>query len=334
MTDDVWWSQSPPLRQAAVPSVNPQVTGVGPGVGDLQDGFFIRRARFVADGTVFTQLDFKVEFDFENYNSIAFDESFVGARSLPYVGMVRLGQMHVPFGLEAYTSSRFLPMLERSAQFDAFYQEFAPGVFTNTTFLDDRLTTQHMFHRIDNFQQFVGASFEDGKYAYSGRVSGLPVYEDDGRYLVHLGLAYQFRKGSPPADFSGGTTLPTVPAPDVTTNTDLFRFRARPGLRDAVGLQGDGARVVDTGNIIASHAQAVNAEFMTYCGPFWAQAEAIATWVSDAVYPAATAGTPRGMLTYWGAYMMVGYFLTGETRGYDKPMGKYGRVVPLRNFAL
>jgi phosphate-selective porin OprO/OprP len=165
-------------------------------------------------------------------------------------------------------------------------------------------------------------------------VSGLPVYEDDGRYLLHLGLAYQWRKGSPPADFNGGTVLPNTPDPAVTTNTDLFRFRARPGERDAVGLQGDGVRVVDTGNIIATRAQAVNAEFMAYCGPFWVQAEATATGVSDAVFPAAAGGTPRGMLTYWGAYAMVGYFLTGENRGYDKPMGKYGRVVPRRNFAL
>src|SRR4051794_2532753 len=135
-------------------------------------------------------------------------------------------------------------MLERSPVFDAFYQEFAPGVFTNTTFLDRRVTTQHMFHRIDAFNQFNGAAFGDGKYAYSGRVSGLPVYTDDGRCLVHLGLAYQFRKGTIPPHFNGGTALPAPPDPRVTETTDLVRFRARPSLRDAVGAQGNGARVV------------------------------------------------------------------------------------------
>src|SRR5262249_23310074 len=117
MTDEVWWTQSPGLRlPPTVPpgSTLPLTTGVGQGIGDIQDGRFIRRARFGADGSIFKNIDFKVEFDFENYNNIAFDESFVGARNLPYIGMVRFGQMHVPFGLEAYTSSRFLPMLERS----------------------------------------------------------------------------------------------------------------------------------------------------------------------------------------------------------------------------
>ena len=117
-----------------------------------------------------------------------------------------------------------------SPVFDAFYQEFAPGIFTNTTFCNERLTTQHMFHRIDNFSQFNGASFGDGRYAYSGRVSGLPIYEDDGRYLLHLGAAYQWRKGSNPSDFNAGTVLPSTPNPALTQNTDLVRFRARPGM--------------------------------------------------------------------------------------------------------
>jgi len=337
MTDDVWWSQSPNLRQAAtLPAGSPLAnrTGVGQGVGDLQDGAFIRRARFVADGSIFKNIDFKVEFDFETYNSIAFDESYVGARNLPFIGMVRLGQMHVPFGLEAYTSSRFLPMMERSPLFDAFYQEFAPGLFTNTTFLDERVTMQHMFHRIDNFSQFNGASFGDGKWAYSGRLSALPWYEDGGRDLLHLGIAYQWRKGSPPQDFNNGTTLASTPNPNVTTETDLFRFRARPGLRDATALQGDPSRVVDTGNIIADHSSAVNAELLLYHGPFWVQSETNYTQVQNVVYPASNAGARQGDLNFWGTYIQTGVLLTGESRGYDKAMGKYGRVVPRTNFFL
>ena len=294
MTDNVWWTQSPNLRQSNVLPVSSPLstqTGVGPGIGDLTDGFFVRRARFVTDGTIYQTIDFKVEFDFENYNNISFDESFVGARELPYIGMVRIGQMHVPFGLEAYTSSRFLPMMERSPLFDAFYQEFAPGIFTNTTFLDQRLTTQHMFHRIDNFTQFNGASFGDGKYAYSGRMSCLPVFENDGRELVHLGITYQFRTGSSPGDFNMGTVLPSQPSSSITNNTDLIRFRARPSLRDSVGLQGLNSRVVDTGNIIADSVQSVNLEYMAYWGSFWLQSEACLAHTDNAVFPASASAT-------------------------------------------
>ena len=337
MTDEVWWNQSPGLQQSNVPPLGSpllQETGVGPGIGSLTDGYFVRRARFVADGTIFKTNDFKVEFDFENYNSIAFDECFVGARDVPYLGMVRLGQVHVPFGLEAYTSSRFLPMLERSPLYDAFYQEFAPGVFINRTFFGDRITTQHLFHRIDNFNQFNGDSFGDGTYAYSGRISGLPWYEDEGRNLLHLGISYQWRKGSPPLDFNGGTMLSTVPNSNVTTNTELIRFRARQSIRDAVGQQGDNNRVIDTGNIIANHVQGVNAEVLCYRGPLWFQSESTVAYVNGTVYPAGGTGTRRATPNFWGSYLQAGFFFTGESRGYDKPMGKFGRVVPKKNFYL
>jgi phosphate-selective porin OprO and OprP len=335
MSDYVFFSESPGLRQSPTQTGNmANFTGVGPGIGDLADAFFVRRARVVADGQIFQTIEYKTEFDFENYNSISFDESYVGARDLPLIDTIRIGQTHVPFGLEAYTSSRFLPQMERSPLFDAFYQEFAPGIFTDTTFLDQRVTMQHMFHKIDNFSQFNGASFGDGKYAYSGRVSCLPVYEDNGRCLVHLAIDYQWRKGSVPSDFNGGTTLASTPSPAVTTNTDLVRFRTRQSLRDATGLQGDPTRVVDTGNIIADNVQSINPELLVYWGPLWVQSEACLAHVDNAFYPASKAATARGDLNFYGTYVQVGYFLTGENRGYDKRFGKYDRVRPLEPFFL
>lgn len=337
MTDEVWFSQSPGLTKSPTqPAGSPLVltTGVGPGIGGLEDGFFLRRARFDAEGYIYQVIEFKVEFDFENYNSISFDESFVGARDLPFIDTIRIGQEHVPFGLEAYASSRYLPMLERSPLFDSFYQEFAPGIFTDTTFFDQRVTMQHMFHRIDNFSQFNGASFGDGTYAYSGRVSVLPIYENDGRCLLHLATAYQFRKGSIPSDFNGGTTLTSVPNPNVTENTELVRFRTRQGLRDAVGQQGNSTRVVDTGNIIADDVQSVNGELLWYWNSLWVQAEACLAHVDNAVYPASNLATRRGDLNYYGTYVQVGYFLTGDSRGYDRRFGKYARVHPLETFFL
>ncbi len=337
MTDETWFSQSPGLVKPPTPPAGsklPLITGVGPGIGDLLDGYFLRRARVVADGQIYQTIEFKIEFDFENYNSLLFDESYVGARDLPYIDTVRFGQTHVPFGLEAYTSSRFLPMLERSPLFDAFYQEFAPGIFTDTTFCDQRITTQHMFHRIDNFNQFNGASFGDGKYAYSGRVSVLPIYENDGRCLLHLAADYQWRKGAIPSDFNGGTALASTPNFSVTENTDLIRFRTRQGIRDAVGQQGNATRVIDTGNIIADDVQSVNGEFLLYWGPFWVQSETCLAHVDNAFYPASNLATARGDLNFYGTYVQVGYFLTGDNRGYDRRMGKYDRVRPLENFFL
>ena len=64
------------------------------------------------------------------------------------------------------------------------------------------------------------------------------------------------------------------------------------------------------------------------------QSEACLAHVDNAFFPASGAATRRGDLNYYGTYVQVGYFLTGEKRGYDKRMGKYDRVVPLENFFL
>src|SRR5262249_171283 len=37
---------------------------------------------------------------------------------------------------------------------------------------------------------------------------------------------------------------------------------------------------------------------------------------------------------FYGVYGQIGYFLTGENRGYDKRFGKYDRVKPNENFFL
>jgi phosphate-selective porin OprO/OprP len=101
-----------------------------------------------------------------------------------------------------------------------------------------------------------------------------------------------------------------------------------------VALQGDNNRVIDTGNIIAEDVQSVNGELLGYWGPFWLQSEIVLAHVDNAFFPASSAATSRGGLNFYGTYVQIGYFLTGESRGYDKRFGKYDRVRPLENFFL
>src|SRR5439155_14193562 len=93
--------------------------------------------------------------------------------------------------------------------------------------------------------------------------------------------------------FNGGTILPSAPSPAVTDNTDLVRFRTRASIRDAVGLQGNGARVVDTGNLIADHVQSINGELLWYAGPLWVQSETCLAHVDNAFFPASAAVPSR-----------------------------------------
>src|SRR5205823_2086747 len=103
----------------------------------------------------------------------------------------------------------------------------------------------------------AGADFGDGEYAATGRLTGLPIDECEGRHLLHLGVSGTWRKAERPDP--GGA------------DPQIVRFRARPSLRDAIGdfgttsvggipnelsptavpLPGNTSRLVDTGNVQA-----------------------------------------------------------------------------------
>jgi phosphate-selective porin OprO and OprP len=308
--DWVWWHQ--PLQLTPDPPV---------GVGNLDDGIFFRRVRLSMDGTAWEVVEFQFEFDFDMLNTVLFRHLWVGLKDIPVLGTVRLGQQKVPQGLESYSGNRFIPLMERSAMFDAFNQEYSPGVFVSNNAFDQRITWAGMFHRFENVPN-SGEDFGDGEYAGTFRVSALPLYQADGRYLLHLGASYQFRTAK----------LDRTILVDPGDDRDVVRFRARPELRDGTGPFGNSNRFVDTGNILADDVQTLAAEAMAYAGPFWIQSEATLAHVDNAVFPADKSGTFRGDPNFWGAYVMAGYFLTGENRGYDRRFGRYDRVRPNTNF--
>src|SRR5262249_35668061 len=159
---------------------------------------------------------------------------WVGLKDLPFVGTVRVGQHSVPQGLESFSTSRASLFLERSATFDCFLQDYAPGVFASNNYLDQRVTWEAMFHKIDQVP-FNGAAFGDGEYAATVRLTGLPLYQADGRYLVHLGASYQFRHAQL------DRTVIVLPG----ENRDVVDLRSRPELRDAAGAQGNSVRWID-----------------------------------------------------------------------------------------
>lgn len=328
--DSVFWNASRDMQRANSPSVSPTQTGVGPGVGALDDGMFIRRARLELAGTFYEQFEYQFELDFETLNVISYDHVWVGMKDLPFLGTVRVGQMKVPMGLESYSSSKNLMFMERSCLFDAFWNEFGPGIYVSNTLMEERATWHAMFHRIEAFNVASGADFGDGDYAFTGRLTALPWYEAEGRCLVHAGASYQWRR--PDLGRTTGVTGSTI----INTFADtqhIVRFRDRPELRDAVGSQanalGDSSRFVDTGNIIADAVHTVNGEFLAILGPLTVQSEAsVAQATGNVRYPATATGTFRSSPTYWGGYAEMGYCLTGENRGYEKRFGAVGTIKP------
>ena len=187
-----------------------------------------------------------------------------------------------------------------------------------------------MFHRVQPIQAFTG-DFGNGNYASSTRLTGTPVYEGDGAAVVHLGGSYQYRTGD-----LGRSIQPGGTGSAFGDTQSVARFRARPNMRDAVGvgsvnfLGSNANRFVDTGFLLADGVSTLAPEFLLISGPFSVQAEAGFSYVNNArtlyggggLAPLQNVGTPM----FWGGYVEASYILTGEHRGYDRRNGMYDRI--------
>jgi phosphate-selective porin OprO/OprP len=147
-----------------------------------------------------------------------------------------------------------------------------------------------------------GQSFGDGdNWAYTTRLTGLPLYEPDGEQfrLVHLGGAFSYR--IPPEGIINFTPR---------TGSNLLTVEDNPG-----------SPFLPTLAIPANDYQLYNLQAATVYGPLSLQAE----WSSAAV-DASTAGS----IFVHGMYAYVSYFLTGEHRSYNTTRGSFDRVEVLR----
>jgi phosphate-selective porin OprO/OprP len=209
-----------------------------------------------------------------------------------YLGKLRVGFMNEPFGLERQTSSYNLGFLERSLP----VQTFSPGTNVGAMVHDSGPKGRFSWAAgLFSFGQQNDANASGSVLSLTGRFTYLPVYRNEGRDLMHVGLSLSSR--SP----SGSDT----------------RYRSRPEARFVDYL-------VDTGTMNASHLTLMGFEFASVRGPLWLQAEYVRTEVS-----AQLAGDP----VFMGSYVQVGWFITGEHRPYRKNSGTFQRLLPETKYA-
>ncbi len=252
-------------------------------VGPVGEGTEFRRARIFVSGTIYGNVEFKAQYDFAGGDA-DFNDVYIGFRDTP-VGNVRIGHFFEPFSLEQLTSSKYITFLER-----ALPNVFVPARNVGIMFHDhvgERFTwAAGAFREADGF----GMSSGSGKLNLTGRVTGLPIWEDKGRKLLHLGLSLSSKD----------------------LGDDPFRFRQRPEARQT-------PRFVDTRNFAADSVSLAALEVAVNVGSFHAQSEYM---LADA--DSSVAGDP----SFDGWYIQAGYYITGEHRNYDTKKGGFKRLSP------
>ncbi len=268
-------------------------------IGDQVDGTEFRRARFYTAGTIYGNIGFKAQYEFAG-GDVDFKDLYINIQRLPYVGKFQAGHFKEPFGLEESDSSKYMQFMERGLN-----NVFAPGRNTGfmlaNHFMGKRLTAAAgMFRNSDDFGDDNGGDRADeGGYSFSGRVTGLPYYENGGKKLIHTGFSYSHQNA----------------------HGDEVRYRAKPEMHMA-------DRFVDTGSFAAKHSNIYNPELAAVYGSFSFQTEYTFANVGSDLDDAGDSPEFSG----WYAY--GSYFLTGEHRKYKKKSGKFGRIKPHRNFDL
>ena len=283
-------------------------------VGKELDATGFRSARLRVGGTVYSNIDYQLEVDFVGkesnaFNSPAFYDTYLQVHGLPSLGgdngRLRVGHFREPFSMEELTSLPRLTFLERSLA-DVFAPSRNVGIQWSDALLGDpgheRLTyALGVFKSANTF-----ATGNASGYSVTGRVTGLPWYENEGEHLLHLGAAFSHRE-------TNGAVLGWNARPE--SRLTQFRYANADSTAPLFRLRDARVETVDEAGLEAAFVH----------GPFSVQGE----------YEFANVGTTfDGIDSFSGYYAQVGYFLTGEHREYRHADGLLAKVAPKHNFGL
>jgi len=260
------------------------------------DGVEFRRARLYISGTLWEEYLFKAQYDFAG-GDVDWKDVYMGKENIPGLGTLLLGQMHEPFSLEELTSSNYITFMERSLPTSAFAPSRKTGIRAANTLYDQNITWA--------IGAFYGDTDDDGDSNFDDiantditlRLSGVPIFDNEGEHLLHLGLGYSYQIRD-----EGETEL---------------RFRTRPEFHIT------DVRLVDTGTFDADSVNLFNPELALVWGPLSIQGE---------YFYASVDSTEADDPSFQGAYLYTSWFITGEHRPYSRSSGKFSRVKPKDNF--
>lgn len=290
-------------------------------VGDIQDGADFRRLRLSTKGAVAENVNYFVQMDFGFFGRPTFTDVWMEVTKLPALGNVKVGQWKQPFGLETVTSVRYQTFMERSVLFQSFEAFRHIGIGTYN-YADDEMSTWAFSIFKTGNDQFGGDIGDNAGISAAGRLTHLAWYEqcsDGSLEYLHLGGAMWY--GNPGNDKMRYSTIPEM---------YIGAFGLPVG--GAVGTSKVGVPsvangtppFVDTGTFNTNNFQHYGGEVLWVRGPFSIQSEAMLAIVNPQ--------DNKAQMHYKGAYLFASYFLTGESRPYDKKAGALDRVKPLEDF--
>lgn len=273
-----------------------------------------RRLLLGAEGTLPGGFRYSAEFNFAQ-GGVDYEDLILAYDMKKAPVTVQIGNFYPFSSLEALTSSRFTSFLERSSPTDAFNFNRRLGI---GLILSDKTSDSYLLQAGIFNQPINDASFTRTGWQASLRGVYSPLV---GSTRVHLGANFQHRVNN--------------------RESMAAQYRTRPQ------TQITDQRFIDTGAVAARGDDIVGLELGAVRKGVHFAAEGHKVWVRDAFTAGEIAGfnaatdsnrtVPAGAMALngdpsWSAgYLELGYFLTGETRGYKN--GRWDRTKVLRPFS-
>jgi phosphate-selective porin OprO/OprP len=276
--------------QADFSSVNVHSIDLPGGVSDGDgEGVELRRARFYMGGELYERVIWKSQINFTG-GEIAINDMYIGMKDLGPLGTATVGNQKEPFSLEELTSSKYVTFQERSLP-SVFDPSRNFGLLFQNAICDKRVTwAAGIFAPSDNGDFFS----HDAEFHVTGRVTGLPLYRNGGRQLIHVGASGSYQ----------------------VLDKSTRRYRQRPEVHNT-------QRFLDTADYGTNGQGLLGLELAGVFGPVHVEGEYKHAFVD------LEGGKEADIMGY---YVQAGWFLTGENRPYKTSDGTWGRVSPTDPF--
>jgi phosphate-selective porin OprO/OprP len=280
--------------------------------GTIQNDMGFRRARLAAVGDVAQNVSYMLEMDFAFPGRPSFMDVWLDVHDIPLLGNIRVGQWRQPFGMDELTSVRELTFLERPLVFGMtpFRQT---GIGFHDTNEASTVTWAGSVYAVET--DAWGNSYGNKGVGTAFRLTGIPIYEDEGKQVLHLGFDHSFTVPG-----NGGVTYRNTPEYGSPFGSSISQ--TVPGGAAGGGSSGDVPFFYNTGPLFFDTSNMFNAEIAGVYNQLHWQSE-LTYNVMD--FQGATAVIPA-------YYAQAAYLLTGEVRPYNKVAGVLGRIKPLSPF--
>lgn len=256
---------------------------------DPDAGTEFSNARIGAQGQIYGNVKFKTEYDFSD-DEDPIKDVWMELANCSF-GNIRVGHFKEPIGLDILTDDRFTTFMSRNSV-SSIMPNRNTGAMLHGMCMDDSILYQVGVFRDTGVHGESSFGSASTAYAFTGRVSGRAMVEDDGKNYLHWGVAGSWRDLDDPA--------PTAPYNPVGVFTTFFSSTP------------------------AEDCWIAAAEAAYVMGPLVTKGE-FAHFDADV-----SGGGSDFEMDAWAAE--IGYWLTGEQWEYSKSAGAFGRPNVKKNF--